>query len=92
MHPLQEVKVVRRKRQAALTALHLRETHSLFLQNRALNENTKLDKVIHACGDYPEGATGLGELENRKNRRMKRDFPFHNQLVVIPTGEEIRVR
>ena len=62
------------------------------MQNRALNENTKLEKVIHACGDYPEGATGPGELENRENRRMKRDFHFHNQLVVIPTGEEIRVR
>ena len=32
------------------------------------------------------------ELENRENRRMNRDFPFHNQPVAMPTGEEIRVR
>ena len=84
--------MVRRKRLPAVTALQMRETHTQFLQNRALNENTKLDNVIHACGDYPEGATGSVELENRDNRRMNRDFPFHNQLVATPTGEEIRVR
>lgn len=93
--PSAKVELIKRNYQSSITTIHQRDNQMKSQQNKALNELTKLNNVIHASGDFPDGATTHLELQNRDYRRVILDFPQHSMLNImslapVPSGEEVR--